>query len=58
MLRFHIHTSMIMLWLEGLDVSGTVGHQVAGAGVLADLFTELLVVARCSITPRDDGAVL
>ena len=58
MLRLHIHTSMIMLWLEGLDVSGTVGHQVAGAGVLADLLAELLVIAGCGVASRYDGAVL
>ena len=32
--------------LQRLDVSGAFGHQVTGTGVLADLFTELLVIAR------------
>ena len=44
--------------LQRLDVSRALGHQVTGAGVLADLFTELLVIARCGVAFRNDGTIL
>ena len=53
-----LSSAIILPRLQRLDVSGAFGHQVAGAGVLADLFTVLLVIARCGIAPGNDDTVL
>ena len=53
--RFVLRFSLV---LQRLDVSGAFGHQVTGSCVLADLFTELLVITRCSVAPWNDDAIL
>ena len=56
-LRFSL-SGLIPPSLQRLDVTRVVGHQVAGTGILADLFTVLLVVAWCGIAPRHDDPIL
>ena len=44
--------------LQRLDIAGAFGHQVTVTCVLTDLFTELLVISRCSIASWNNGTVL
>ncbi len=43
--------------LQRFDISRAFGHQGTGTGVFADLFTELLVIARCGIAARNDNTI-
>ena len=57
-IKSHALTSWASTGLQRLDITGAFGHQVTVTCVLTDLFTELLVISRCSIASWNYGTVL